>query len=89
MPAVMAHMIGGFDRHFALSRQRVPEALDAAAHAIFRRWRRAVIQASDGSIFLTLGDVPLSSATSSSSTAISPASATGRPTGRIQRTRPP
>lgn len=56
-------MIGGFDSHFPLPRQRVPDALDSAAHAIFRRWRRAVIQASDGTVFHTLGEVPLSTAT--------------------------
>jgi hypothetical protein len=56
-------VIGGFDRYFPLSGQRVAEALDAAAHAIFRRWRRAVIQTIDGTVFATLGDVPLSSST--------------------------
>lgn len=56
-------MIGGFDSHFPLASQRVPDALDSAAHAIFRRWRRAVIQSSDGTVFLTLSEVPLSTVT--------------------------
>jgi len=40
--------------------QRLPEALDAAARAILRRWRRAVLQSGDGTVFATLADVPLS-----------------------------
>ena len=56
-------MIGGLDRHFPMLRQRLPEALDSAAHAILRRWRRAVFQSGEGAVFATLGDVPLSTAT--------------------------
>ena len=55
-------MIGGFDRHFSVARPRLPEALDSAVHAIFRRWRSAVIQAGDGAVFLTLSEVPLATA---------------------------
>jgi hypothetical protein len=56
-------MIGGFDRHFPLPRQRLPAALDSAALAIFRRWRSAVIQTGNGAVFHTLSEVPLSTAT--------------------------
>ena len=56
-------MIGGFDRHFPLPPQRFAEALDSAARAIFRGWSRAVIQSADGTIFSTLGEVPLAVAT--------------------------
>jgi len=55
-------MIGGTDRHFPMVRRRLPEALDSAAHAILRRWRRAVFQSAEGAVFETLGDVPLSGA---------------------------
>jgi hypothetical protein len=55
-------MIGGVDRHFPMTRS-LSEALDAAAHAILRRWRTAVIQSGDGKVFTTLGAVPLSAAT--------------------------
>ena len=56
-------MIGGFDRSFSVPPQRLAEALDSAAHAIFRRWRRAVIQAIDGSVYHSLNEVPLSTTT--------------------------
>lgn len=52
-------MIGGVDRQFPMSRS-FPEALDSAAHAILRRWRTAVFQSGDGTVYITLGDVPLS-----------------------------
>ena len=56
-------MIGGVDRHFAMPGQRLTEALDSAARAIHRRWRRAVFQSGEGEIFTTLAEVPLSAAT--------------------------
>ena len=56
-------MIAGFDRSFSVPSQRLAEALDSAAHAIFRRWRGAVIQAVDGGVYFSLSEVPLSTTT--------------------------